>query len=207
MTQPRPECSIPGCTAPVITLKSGWCSAHYQRAKYHGGDPLAGRTKNGEAVAYFRRHLMTVTAACKTWPYKAIRADDGRGVPTYGQVWIDGRYHSVHVLACEAFNGPMPEPGLDAAHSCGHPLCWNGLHLRWATRKENMADQLLDGTRNQGERNGGARLSEAQVHEIRGLYDDGTPVDELATRYGIAKNHVHQIGKRTRWRYLPERER
>jgi DNA invertase Pin-like site-specific DNA recombinase len=76
--------------------------------------------------------------------------------------------------------------------------------LRWATRKENMADQLLDGTRNQGERNGGSRLAEAQIHEIRRLYDGGMPVAELSARYGIAKNHVHQIGRRTRWRYLPE---
>jgi hypothetical protein len=110
------------------------------------------------------------------------------------------------VLACEAFNGPMPTPGLDAAHSCHRPLCWNGRHLRWATRKENMADQLIDGTRNQGERNGGSRLTEAQVYEVRRLYDEGVQPTELAIRYGIAKNHVHQIGRRTRWRYLSERE-
>jgi hypothetical protein len=47
-------------------------------------------------------------------------------------------------LVCEEVRGPPPTSKHDAAHNtpngCVGGLCVNGDHLRWATRKENMAD-------------------------------------------------------------------
>lgn len=203
MAKIKPTCSVDNCPKPALTLQSGLCSAHYQRAKSHGGDPLGGRAKNGEVIAFFRDNLMTITDECKIWPYKVNHSRNQEHV--YGQVWIDGTHHSVHVLACEAFNGPMPEPGMDAAHGvCHNTRCWNGRHLSWKTRKQNMDDQERDGTKNHGERNGSARLTEPEVLALRRRYDAGEAPETLATEFGIARGHVHQIGKRTRWKYLAE---
>src|SRR3990167_1466998 len=49
-----------------------------------------------------------------------------------------------HAIACATRHGPRP-PRLDTAHSCHNPPCCNPMHLRWATRKENMEDMARAG--------------------------------------------------------------
>jgi HNH endonuclease len=197
----RPVCIIDGCTAPVKTLVSGWCSRHYQRAKAHGGEPLAGRSANGEALAYLSANLHVVTEGCRIWPFGTSVNATGR---RYGRVWLDGRYQSVHVLVCEALYGPRPGPvrEFDACHNCGVSLCWSAGHLRWDTHQANMDDQIAHGTRNWGERNGHARLTEDEAVNIRGRYGRGVQIAELAAEFSISESHVRAIGRGEKWRYL-----
>ena len=60
----------------------------------------------------------------------------------------------LHVLICEAFHGPRPSPypAWHACHTNGDPLDNRPSNLRWATPKENMADQYIHGTRIVGEK-------------------------------------------------------
>lgn len=197
MTQSKPPCTVEGCDRVSLTWKSGLCSRHYQRAKSHNGDPLGGRSAVGAAAAYYDANLLTVTADCKLWPFATFTS----GTATYGKLWVEGKWQGVHVLACAAFHGPRPGK-LDAAHNCGVPLCWNGPHLRWDTRKGNMADQLVHGTRNIGERNGRAKLTEAQAREIKTRYLAGETADALAASFSVARNHVQAIAAGTKWKYL-----
>lgn len=77
--------------------------------------------------------------SCHTWTGRLDR--DG-----YAVVNIAGK-GTVRVcrLACEAKHGPPPFKGAEAAHSCDVNGCCNGEHLSWATRKQNVADQLARG--------------------------------------------------------------
>src|SRR5690242_4489456 len=97
------------------------------------------------------------------WPFSV----DSSG---YGQLHLNPPSFRVHVLACTGWHGPKPFPDADAAHGpCHNRRCWNGQHLSWKTRAENIADQLRDGTRAMGETHAFSRLTEADVLAIREL--------------------------------------
>jgi hypothetical protein len=58
-----------------------------------------------------------------------------------------------------------------------------------------------------------AKLTEAQIYEIREEWDAGLRGNdealdgrEVAETYGITRQHYSQIGRRVSWRSLPERE-
>ena len=96
------------------------------------------RAKPGEAHAAFRVLTARTTDHCVLWPFTV----NSKG---YGQLGVNGKSTSVHVLACEQAHGPRPE-GKQVAHSCGVKRCINQRHLRWATQSENEADKVLHGT-------------------------------------------------------------
>ena len=151
-------------------------------------------TRQREALQHFYDNLLTETDDCKIWPY-AVQG----GEHPYGVVRLDGKVQRVHVLACEAFNGPRP-PGAEAAHGpCHQPRCWNGRHLRWATSAENQADRDRDGTSQHGERNGNVKLSTADVDEIRRLWARGDMTQGIiARRFDISQSTVSLIVRAAR---------
>lgn len=151
--------------------------------------------KRNGALAYFREHLHDVTDGCMIWPYSTNRG--------YGQVWIDGRFHRVHVLACEAHSGPRPSPAHEAAHGpCHNQACWNGRHLSWKTRAENEADKVRDGTLLQGEAHGSAKLTVPEVLAIRAAALAGTPQRPIAAAFGVSQVTVSRIVRRTHWSHV-----
>lgn len=77
-----------------------------------------------------------------------------------------GRICYVHQLVTLTFHGPRPTAKHDTAHADGNKLNNHFTNLRWATRSENERDKIRHGRSNRGERNGGARLTDAQAHEI-----------------------------------------
>lgn len=135
-----PVCLIDGCERDAVA--NGWCGMHYQRNRNHG-DPLKRITPaNGEALRYFYDVVSSYQGNdCLIWPF----SKDKHG---YGQLMLQGKRKIVSRLSCEIENGPPPAPNLDAAHSCGngHLGCCSRKHMRWATRKENVADAIAHGT-------------------------------------------------------------
>jgi hypothetical protein len=188
-------CIIDQCDHPVKVKKYGWCSRHYQRWQLHG-DPLAGRTLVGDPMSHYRTNLMIVTDECKIWPYTKMKTG-------YGTIQFEKKKHLVHVLACEAWHGPMPHSGMDAAHGpCHTPSCWNGAHLLWKDRKGNMADQLRDGTRNLGTRNGRSKITEVEVGLIRQRVASGLSTSQVGVEFDLSQSHVSAIINRRKWKYL-----
>ena len=57
-----------------------------------------------------------------------------------------------------------------------------------------------------GECNPGARLSEADVREVRRLYKHGFSKHELAARYGMSPYSIYEIVFRRTWAHLDEEE-
>jgi len=157
------------------------------------------RTPRGTAMRYFEAHIHDQTDDCMIWPYAADK--DG-----YGYLWRPGagRYTRVGVLACTYRNGPMPRPGMVAAHGTCHDVrCWNPRHLTWKTHYENAQDRKRDGTTLHGEANHRAKLTEELVLQIRALHREGNSQTEIGRRIGVTSKLVNSIVLRRRWAHLP----
>lgn len=189
-------CAVDGCVKPRIAR--GWCQAHWARWKRHGsplvGGPLG--ASKGESLRWLSARTGHVGDECLPWPF-------GRTGSGYGALEIDGRAISAHRWMCAEVYGPPPTPSHEAAHSCGrgHLGCVNPGHIRWATHSDNLADRLDHGTATIGEANGFAKLTEADVREIRSGAGRVTQRD-LAERYGVDPSNISQIQLRKSWSWL-----
>ena len=101
----------------------------------------------------------------------------------------DKKLCTVHRLVMLAFVGPCPD-GLEVAHSDGNRLNPRLENLRYATRRENVADAITHGTATYGHKNGGAKLTPAQVTAIR---SDVRTLSEIAAEYGISRTSVSNV--------------
>lgn len=188
-------CSIPNCGKPH--RGHGFCSAHLERWQRHGDPLIRLKPANGEAADFYRSVVLAYESdECLLWPF----ALHWKG---YGQMHRDGRQRRVHRLVCEDINGPPPTSSHQAAHNCGNRACCNPRHIRWATPAENQADRIEDGTSNRGERAGAAKLSRADVLEIRRLKGVATS-KELAARFGISQPQISAIQNGKSWSWLNE---
>lgn len=174
-------------------LWKGMCGAHYQRWK-QWGDPLGG-TAHGVAAKYFYETVMVESPDCKIWPYG--KAND------YGYIYADGKQLRVHVLACEAWNGPAPE-GTEACHGpCHDPSCYNGAHLYWGTRQQNADDRRRDGTHIQGSMQWRAKLTEEDIPIIRARAAAGESQRLIGIEYGVAQSAISKIIRGIAWKHVP----
>ena len=105
----------------------------------------------------------------------------------------------VHVLVLTAFVGPCP-PGMQGCHGDGNRGDPRLSNLRWDTPAGNMRDQYRHGTRVAGDHHPAAKLSDAEVAEIRrrhaaGVSGTAPPIThrELADIFGISRPHVSGI--------------
>lgn len=186
-------CTVSDCRKTVEAR--GLCGAHYYRWRKHG-DPLGGRTPNGEALRYLRDVVLAYEGDdCLIWPY--IKSADGYGLINRpgGNVAVVSR------MVCEETKGPPPSPDHDAAHSCGKGNlgCVTKAHLSWKTRLANVADAIAHGTHIAGERSGRAKLNWEQVRQIRAAA--GTMAQaEIGALFGVGYRTVGRIIAGTTWK-------
>ena len=111
------------------------------------------------------------------------------------------RTESVHRLVCSAFHGPCPGkyPQWHACHKNGNRRDNRPENLRWATAKENMADQYRHGTRIRGETNHAAKLTAADVVTIRSIKRN---TKMLARKFGVSKTTIKQVRCRDTWAHV-----
>ncbi|HSS40885.1 MAG TPA: HNH endonuclease signature motif containing protein [Polyangia bacterium] len=128
-------------------------------------------------------------AAC--WPWIGRRDKDG-----YGRVSVGYTTRGAHVLAFEAA-GKTLAPGQVVRHSCDNPPCCNPDHLLPGTKAQNNADCRARGRTARGSRNAQAKLTDAQVEDIRreaaggawGIYT------QVAAKHGISSRQASYIAK------------
>jgi hypothetical protein len=120
----------------------------------------------------------------------------------YGIFKMKGRNRRAHRIALIMAIGQPTDIALQAAHTCHNRACVNPQHMRWATNKENMADKAKDGTAQIGTRHPRARLTEAQVLEIRALKADGHTSAALAESFGVTITHIDGICRGKSWRHV-----
>lgn len=141
------------------------------------------------------------------------------------------KYMSAHRFSWQLHYGAIPN-GLFVLHRCDNPSCANPEHLWLGTQADNMADKMAKGRfRNgaythpeqyrrgknhhnslrperlaRGESHANAKLSKAQVLEIRQRYDSAPKkwglLPKLAAEYGVHLSNIFLIVKRKNWKHI-----
>jgi hypothetical protein len=135
------------------------------------------------------------------WEWTALKVRKGYGVIRY-----NGKKLRAHRLSYELHCGPIPA-GLFVCHRCDNRGCINPSHLFLGTNTDNMRDMVSKGRhrliRLPGERNGQAKLTEAEARAI--LASKGkVRQEDLAERYGVSQSRISSIMTGKNWAHLTE---
>jgi len=108
---------------------------------------------------------------------------------------------TAHRLVAEAFLGPQPE-GMELRHLDNDKLNNVPGNLAWGTRQENADDRTRSGGYWwRGEKNHAARLTEADVRELRRLAGH-VPYRVLAERFGVSQATAQHAASGRTWRHV-----
>lgn len=134
------------------------------------------------------RTKVRVEGDCLIWC--GSTGKDGYGVISIGR----SKQFRVHRLAWELAHGPIPEGRL-VCHKCDTPRCINVNHLFLGTPKENTGDMIRKGRKHAlaGERHPNAKLTDAQVNELRHMRLMGVPLNEVAKQFGVSFQWVSKL--------------
>lgn len=158
------------------------------------------------------------------WPWQASLARNG-----YGQFGVGGRAGGMvvaHRVAWELTNGPIPE-GLHVLHRCDVRRCVNPAHLFLGTHTDNVRDmwakgragsqthpeRMARGDRHgwrlhpdsipRGERSGAAKLTEADVRDIRRMWAAGyRNRTSIGKMFGVTRTLISTIVTHKSWTHI-----
>lgn len=124
------------------------------------------------------------------WLYGGLVDQNG-----YGVVKAGGVPTRAHRYAYQLAKGSIPD-GLHVCHTCDTPPCINPDHLYVGTNADNMRDRRERGRYATGDAHPYAKLTQAQVAEIRRTHrsrhkDFGTVA--LAQKYGVHRTYITSI--------------
>lgn len=143
------------------------------------------------------RNLYVTSEGCYEWTGATAR--DG-----YGYMAIDGTTRRVHRVAAVIFFGFDIRSDLHVLHHCDNPRCWNPDHLWLGTVRDNMQDRNLKGRARgpRGTLNASAKLTEADVLEIRRRYGAGERQFLIADDLGLRRSLVNDVVHRKTWKHV-----
>ena len=185
------SCRHAGCGK--LAVGKGLCRNHYMMLKARGTTEHHDRFRR--RIRWIEEHAAWDGDGCLLWPFGVNEM--GRGQLSYA-----GRQMSAPRVMCIIAHGPPPTPAHEAAHSCGmgHKGCVNPRHLRWATRSENIADQIEHGTLRRGSAVNTSKLTPDDVRAIRAR--DGETGAAVAADYGVSPSAIWAIWNGVSWAWL-----
>lgn len=124
----------------------------------------------------------------------------------YGKFKVPGGHLAAHRVAWTLAYGDIPD-GMVIAHHCDNPRCTNSEHLFCATPSDNMRDMTAKGRGGgrpilRGEQHHSAKLTGAQVIEMRSDKWAGKPCSEIAAHFGISASNAGRILCRVTWTHI-----
>jgi hypothetical protein len=117
----------------------------------------------------------------------------------YGKFRINGCDFKAHRVARALAGKDVPDTPL--LHTCDVPCCANEAHGRPGTQLDNIADKVAKGRQAKGERQGNAKLTEADVIDI---YMSDEPQIPIAAKYGIRQAQVSSIRRGATWKHVTQ---
>lgn len=168
--------------------------------------------KNGPVPAH-RPEL----GPCWVWT-ASVTKSGGYGQMFTGYVGGVRQVTRAHRLAYELAGNQIPN-GFVVMHKCDNPKCCNPTHLECGTHAANVHDCIAKGrkapppyfpdinrgkplVRAKGAAHGGAKLTEAQVIEIRAS-TGSVLINEMADKYGVTPENISSILRRKTWKHIP----
>lgn len=175
-----------------------FCSTTCYRTSLRGPrSPLADRfwskvDKNGPVPAH-RQEI----GACWLW-VGTIQHRSG-----YGLIGVEGKNELAHRIAYRLEHGAVP-PKQHVLHACDNPPCVRPDHLFIGTQADNNRDAWQKGRakpprqprptqRARGERNGAAKLSDAQRTDILRLHAEGWTQNMLADEFRVHQTTISRV--------------
>ena len=146
------------------------------------------------------------TERCWIWTGRTT----GGTSPKYGLFYVGvqsirgaaGRLEGVHRISYELACGPIPS-GLQIRHSCNQGMCVRPDHLLVGTALENAADKVAAGNQTKGEAVNTAKLSAAQVRQIRETYATGAvSLTTLARQFRMKRKAIQRLVHGISWNHL-----
>jgi hypothetical protein len=110
----------------------------------------------------------------------------------YGRATVNRKTDYVHRHIYRLVKGPIPD-GLDVRHKCDNRRCINPDHLLPGTRKDNMDDAVSRGRQARGSMLPQTKVTEYIELEITAMAKAGMPYKDVASAFGICKQHAGQI--------------
>ena len=131
----------------------------------------------------------------------------------YGRMIVGSRKdgtrksESAHRISYMVYHGEIPD-GMEVCRKCDNRCCVNPDHLFLGTHQDNMDDRENKGRNKpqKGEKNGRAKLSEADVLDMKSQRNKGVSFQKIADEYGVHKKTVMDAISGKHWSevVLPE---
>lgn len=188
------KCKVSGCDG-SFKMNNGYCNKHMLRIRRYGSPDIV-HALIGHGVTDEERFWSLVnrrgTEDCWEW-------QGGVGTHGYGRATLNGKRMTTHRLAWTLAHGH--EPQLQILHSCDNKRCVNPQHLREGTLQDNSRDAVERDRVAHGERSAAAKLTEADVIDIRRRLKHGSELKkDIATEYGVSQSVISDIRVGRTWR-------
>lgn len=157
-----------------------------QRGRRGADRGIVGSVISEHDILCFLHHVRREESC---WIWRSTLDRDG-----YGKFGRHGRHLTAHRFAYLWARGPIPS-GLVIDHLCRVRSCVNPDHLEAVTQAENVAR----GLHMPGEANPSARLTAAQVADIRARHEAGQSGRSIARLYGVGFTTVRHIFSGHHW--------
>lgn len=140
---------------------------------------------------------------CWKWNRGTARSYTTKDGLRYGVFWVGCLPLLAHRMALYLTTN-VDLTNLLVLHSCDWPPCCNPEHLSVGDDAANNADMIFKGRQVYlaGQYHGNAKLTDAQVLEIRHLRAAGERLKPLGKQYGVAAASIARICRREAWKHI-----
>jgi hypothetical protein len=132
------------------------------------------------------------------WVWAGCKDSAGYGVTRH-----EGRTVRAHRRFFELHNRTLAKEEV-VRHVCDNPPCVNPSHLLAGSAKDNTQDAVARGRMARGERQGAAKLTLVQVHEIKKALRSGKTIASLGRQYNVNPSTIGNIKKGKTWGWVSD---